>query len=201
MRVGLYGGAFDPIHRGHLAPVREALQELRLDEVVYLPTANPPHKGGRELAPALARYAMVELALLEDRRLRVSPHELVARPAYTIETVEHFHRLDPAAEIFLLLGADAFLELPTWRRWQELPARAVIAVLRRPEWLGERFERALTAELGDLLESGRAVLLSNTTVTVAATDLRARLARGERPSPVELPAAVLQYIEKYALYR
>jgi nicotinate-nucleotide adenylyltransferase len=201
VRIGLYGGAFDPIHRGHLEPVREALEELRLEQVLYLPTASPPHKGGYQLAPALARYAMVELALLDDARSKVSPHELVEGPSYTVETVEHFHALDPAAELFLLVGADAFVGLPTWRRWPALAALAVVAVLQRLDWPPERFERALSAELRGLLDSGRAVRLSNRPVAAASSELRARLARGERPSPAELPGPVLQYIEKYALYR
>ncbi len=201
MRIGLYGGTFDPIHRGHLEPVRQALAELRLDRVVYVPTAHPPHRDGGEHAPALARFAMVELAVLEDPRLVVSQHELVAGPAYTVETVEHFRSLDPRAELFVLMGADAFSRLPTWRRWRDLAAQAVVAVLRRPGKPGTHSEGALEPELRELLESGRALLLGNQPVETSATELRARLGRGERPSPAELPAAVLQYIEKYALYR
>lgn len=201
MRLGLYGGAFDPIHRGHLEPVREARAELRLDRVIYLPTANPPHKGSHELAPALARYAMAEIALLGDSQLEVSPHELVAGPSYTVETVEHFRRLEPAAELFLLVGSDAFLELPTWRRWRELAAQAVIAVLDRPQPPGRGVDDFLAPELRELLAAGRAIRLSNHPVAATATDLRARLARGERPSAEELPAPVLEFIEKYSLYR
>ncbi len=201
MRLGLYGGAFDPIHRGHLEPVLEALEELALDQVIYLPTASPPHKSGRELAPALARYAMTELALLDDPRRRVSPLELVERPSYTVETVEHFRGLYPAAELFVLVGADAFVELPGWHRWRDLTALAAVAVLQRPEWDAGRLERRLSVELRQLLQSDRARFTSNRPVAAASTELRARLARGERPSPEELPTPVLQYIEKYALYR
>lgn len=200
MRLGLYGGSFDPIHRGHMAPVREAMAELALDRVVYLPTAHPPHKAGRELAPALARFAMVELALLDDPRCFVSAHELDERTSYTVETLEHFRRTQPDDELFLLLGADAFVELPSWRRWRDLPGLATLAVLQRPGWQGEPFERVLSSAGRRLLESRRAVVLANRPVEVIATELRSRLARGERPAG-DVPEAVLEYISKYGLYR
>ena len=112
MKVGLFGGSFDPIHRGHLDPVRAAMRDLGLDRVIYLHTARPPHKPGRALAPALARYAMVELALLGEEGLYASAHELTLdRPAYTIETLEHFRRQMPAAELYLLIGGDSFADL------------------------------------------------------------------------------------------
>src|SRR5947208_4241718 len=102
MKVGLFGGSFDPIHRGHIEPVRKARRALGLDRVIYLPTARPPHKPGGALAPAPARYAMVELALLFEDGLCASAYELTAdRPAYTIETLEHFRAELPDAELFL----------------------------------------------------------------------------------------------------
>ena len=100
MKIGLFGGSFDPIHRGHVEPVREARRRLGLERVIYLPTATPPHKPRRALAPALARFAMVELALLGEEGLYVSAHELTPeRPAYTVETLEHFRRQMPEAEL------------------------------------------------------------------------------------------------------
>ncbi len=201
MRLGLYGGGFDPIHRGHIDPLREAVAELGLERVLYVPTAHPPHKQGEVLAPPWARYAMVELALLDEPRLAVSPHELVAGPSYTVETLEHFRRQEPAAEWVLLVGADAFAGLSTWRRWRELARLATLGVLQRPGWDGERFWSALTPELRRLAESPAVALLHNRPVALAATDLRARLAGGELPGPEELPPPVLQYIRKYALYR
>jgi nicotinate-nucleotide adenylyltransferase len=201
VRIGIYGGSFDPIHRGHLEPVHAARAQLGLDRVIYVPTALPPHKEGRQLAPPLARWAMVELALLDDPDAVASPLELTGEPSYTVDTVGRLQALHPGARLFLLLGADAFLELPTWRRWRELAAQAVLAVLRRAGWEGPAFDARLSPDLRALLDAGGAVLLSNPLVPTTATELRARLARGERPSPEELPARVLQYIEKYGLYR
>ncbi len=135
MKLGLFGGSFDPIHLGHITPVRAARRELGLDRVIYLPTARPPHKPDRILAPAHARYAMVELALLDEEGLYASAHELtLERPAFTIETLEHFRREMPDAELFLLIGGDSLADLHHWVRWREIPAAARLVVLARPGW-------------------------------------------------------------------
>ena len=132
-RLGLFGGSFDPIHRGHIEPVLGAQEALGLDRVLFLPTANPPHKLDRRLAPAWQRYAMVELALLGFPDLHAHPHELrQVGPAYTIETLESFSQTEPDSDLFLLVGEDSFQALPTWRRGLDIPALATVAVMRRP---------------------------------------------------------------------
>jgi nicotinate-nucleotide adenylyltransferase len=195
-RVGLFGGSFDPIHRGHVDPVIRARDELRLDQVVFLPTAEPPHKEGRRFAPALQRFCMVELALLEHRDLVVSTHELtIGRKAYTIDTVEHFARALPGAELFLLVGADSFLELDQWRRHEELLDLVTLVVLARPGFALEPASRPSGAE-------GRQVLfVESAQVAVSSTDLRERLRRGELPEPEAMSRRVVDYCRKYALYR
>ncbi|HEX5761181.1 MAG TPA: nicotinate (nicotinamide) nucleotide adenylyltransferase [Thermoanaerobaculia bacterium] len=189
MKLGLFGGSFDPIHRGHVEPVRAARRALGLDRVLYLPTALPPHKPRRELAPAHARWAMVELALLGEEGLYADPYELtLGRPAYTVETLEHFRRTLPGAELHLLIGADSYLELPTWRRWRELPELARIVVLARP---GSEVEETVAG----------ARFLEQPPVDVSASRIRAHLAAGEAPPPGALHPLVLDYVRKYHLYR
>jgi nicotinate-nucleotide adenylyltransferase len=200
LKVGLFGGSFDPIHRGHLDPVRAAKRELGLDRVIYLPTARPPHKPGRALAPALARYAMVELALLDEEGLEASSHELTLdRPAYTIETLEHFRRLLPPAELFLLIGGDSFADLHHWVRFREIPEAARLVVLTRPGW--ELASSRLHPEVAALAADGRALLLAQPPVDVSSTRLRESLAAG-LPLPVgAVPDLVVRYLHKYNLYR
>lgn len=201
-QVGLFGGSFDPIHAGHVAPVVEACQGLALDRVIYLPTARPPHKPKHCLAPAWARYAMVELALLDEERLFASPHELtLGRPAYTIDTVEAFRRRWPEVALSLLLGSDSFAELPTWRRWEELVEAVRLVVLARPGWEVERVVGDLPAELSRRVEAGEVAIVAHRPVDVSATGIRDLLARGEEPPPGALAAPVLHYIRKYSLYR
>jgi len=200
MKIGLFGGSFDPIHRGHIEPVREARRSLGLDRVIYLPTAKPPHKPGRSLAPPLARYVMVELALLAEEGLEASPHELtLERPAYTIETLEHFRRELPGAELFLLVGGDSFVDLPHWVRWREIPQVARLVVLARPGW--ELANLALDPEVTALARTDRVVLLRQRPVDASSTRLRELLAAG-LPLPAGIvPDLVVRYLHKYSLYR
>ncbi len=200
MKLGLFGGSFDPIHRGHIDPVREARRTLGLDRVLYLPTARPPHKPGRILTPAHARYTMVEMALLDEEGLYASTHELTPdRPAYTVETLEHFRRTLPEADLHLLIGSDSYADLHLWVRWREIPELARLVVLARPGW--ELEEGSLPEELAALARSDRVILLRQPPVDVSSTRLRELFARGERPPTGWVPELVVRYVQKYDLYR
>jgi len=200
VKLGLFGGSFDPIHHGHVAPVQEARRRLGLERVLYLPTAQPPHKPGRRFAPALARWTMVELALLDEDGLFASAHEMGEGPSYTVETLEHFRAVMPDAELHLLLGADSLAAITTWRRWQDLPGLARLVVLARPGWEAAALRRDLPAELRAAEAAGRLVAVENEPCPISATELRATLARGEQPAAGVLHPAVLDYARKYRLY-
>jgi nicotinate-nucleotide adenylyltransferase len=200
VKIGLFGGSFDPIHRGHIEPIQDARRALGLDKVLYLPTARPPHKPGRALAPALARYAMVELALLEEEGLFASPHELtLERPAYTIETLEHFRREMPAAELFLVIGGDSFADLHLWVRWREIPQAARLVVLARPGW--DLDAPSLHPEIAELGKTDRVILLRQPPVDISSTRLREILAAGLPVPEGALTDLVVRYVHKYDLYR
>ncbi len=202
MKIGLYGGSFDPIHSGHIRPVLEAREECGLDRVIYLPTAVPPHKPGRQFASAHARFAMVELALLAEPGLFVSAFELTRdRPAYTIDSVEHFRERFPEAAPHLLIGGDSFAALTTWRRWRDLVEAARLVVLVRPGWEIERTKSELPPELAELVRSDRVIFVGNRPVEVSSTELRQGFARGELPPPGSMPPLVVDYVRKYSLYR
>lgn len=202
MKLGLFGGCFDPIHYGHIRPVEAAQERLGLDRVLFLPTAVPPHKPGRQFAPPHARFAMVELALLHNPRLEVSPLELTpGRPFYTVDSLRHFRETQPDAELFLLLGGDGFVDLPNWREWEEIPRLARLAVLTRPDWHWEELRTGLPAPLVELGQSDRVEFIRNEPVDVSATDIRRRLAEGQEVSPDSVPELVLEYIRKYSLYQ
>lgn len=202
MRIGLFGGSFDPIHCGHLRPVKQAREALNLREVIYLPTARPPHKPQREFAPAHARYTMVELALLGEEGLFASPFEMgLERTTYTVDTVEHFCCERPDAQWVLLVGGDTLAELESWREWQRIVAMVELAVLVRPGWESAALLAGLPAELRDALATGRLRLVPNDPLPISSTDLRRRLASGEEISPDVLPPLVLDYVRKYELYQ
>lgn len=199
MKLGLFGGSFDPIHRGHIDPVQAARRALGLDRVVYLPTAVPPHKPGRVLAPAHARYAMVEMALLDEEGLYASTFELtLGRPAYTVETLEHFRRALADVELVLIVGGDSYAELDHWVRWKEIPELARLAVLTRPGWTLE--ESSLSPGLAALARSGKVDFLHQPPVDISSTRLRELFSRGEAPPPETVPESVVRYVQKYDLY-
>lgn len=201
-RVGLLGGSFDPVHSGHVAFAQAARASLALDRVLFLPTAQPPHKPGRKFAPPLHRYVMVELALLGEEGLFASPVEWTpGRTAYTVETVERLAAEHPGWRFVLLIGADSFGDLPQWRRWRDLVAQVEIAVAVRPGWDLRDLREAAPAELRAAVDAGRVHFLANTPVGLSSTDLRGALERGETPPAGSLPPRVLDYACKYHLYR
>jgi len=199
-KIGLFGGTFDPIHVGHVAPVRAARAALGLERVFFLPTAHPPHKAARRFAPALARFAMVELALLDEEGMFASTHELREEPSYTVETLEHFGAELPGADLHLILGSDSLAEIQTWRRWRELPRLARLVVLTRPGSEAALRPQVLPAPLRAAWETGRVLLVEHEPVPVSATELRLALTMGAEPPAGSLHPRVLDYARKYRLY-
>jgi len=203
VNLGLFGGSFDPIHRGHIEPVVAARDELGLERVIYLPTARPPHKLGQVCVPAVQRYAMVEIALLEHPECIVSPFEMGSDgPAYAIDSVRHFRQEFPGDELFLIMGMDSFAELDQWREWREIVDLARIAVLVRPGTLSSDFnDSTYSAALASLVRERRAVLVHNAALEISSSELRRHLSAGARPPHGWMPEPVVDYISKYSLYR
>ena len=141
MRIGVYGGSFDPVHFGHLVPVEEARRNLSLDEILYVPAFQPPHKPSGPSAPSHHRFAMLALAFEAYPAFRLSDFE-VARggTTYTIETLRHLRAARAEAEFLLVLGSDSLAGITAWRSWQELLDEFHVAVVER-----EGFPRAALA--------------------------------------------------------
>lgn len=202
MSLGLLGGSFDPVHRGHVELALAVHAALGLERVVFLPTAVPPHKPGRTFAPPLSRYAMVELALLDHPELVVSDLELtVGRPAYTIDTLEHLAAERPGRDLVLLLGSDSLAALDTWRRWPELLERARLAVVERPGAARAKVVADLAPELAERLAAARIDWIEHRPHPASASEIRRRLAAGEAIPEGWLEPRVLTFVRKYGLYR
>jgi len=209
VRVGLFGGSFDPVHGGHVAAARLARRELGLDRVLFLPTAQPPHKPERRFAPALQRYAMVELALVDEPDLLVSTVELTPDlPAYAIETLERFRAEAPDDEHVLLIGADSLATFDGWRRWRELLATAELGVFARPGFDWSALEPQLDPELARAIAAANAPAGGRprlswlpTAHPASASEIRRRLAKSESLPEGWLDPRVLTFVTKYTLYR
>ncbi len=188
MRIGVFGGSFDPIHQGHLIVAAAAADRLGLDRVLFVPARVQPFKGGRHGAGVEDRAAMVAVALAADRRFALDRRELSRQgPSYTVDTLRELQAEHPADALFLLIGADAARELPGWHDAARLPRLARIVVLTRPG--ASPPSHPLCADT-----------LAVPAVPVSATEIRERVRRGERIDGL-VPEAVAGYIEQRGLYR
>ena len=188
MKTAIFGGTFDPIHTAHLTIAREAAQQFALDRVLFVPAAHPPHKPNAVLAGYEDRYRMVELACRDDPRFIPSRLEEANRKSYSILTIEHLRQsLVPDDELFFIIGADAFAEITTWHRWEDVAREVEFIVVTRPGHIyhtppGVRVRRLETVAL-----------------PVSSSEIRHKLASGEPCA--ELPPAVLDYIRRHNLYQ
>lgn len=210
-RVGVLGGTLDPIHCGHIAAAVAARDALDLTSVLVIPSRVPPHRSIQPQASAYHRFAMAALGVSGEPRLDVSDDELMAEgPSYTADTLERLHARGLAAsQIFFIIGADAFAEIATWKRYPEVLDLAHFVVVSRP---GHRIE-ALQARLPALAARMRLAgedartsahpsiqLLQAPTPGVSSTIVRERLARGEAITGL-VPPLVEAHILKHRLYR
>jgi nicotinate-nucleotide adenylyltransferase len=199
---GVFGGTFDPIHLAHLAVAEEAAETLGLERVLFVPAGEPPHKPGREITAADDRCAMVELAIAGNGRFVIDRMEIArAGPSYTVDTLEALgtSRTDAEAspDLTLILSAEAFLGLMTWREPRRILELARIAVAPRDGYpdAGPGF---LREHLPDLAH--RAVFLDGPRLRLSSSELRERASRG-RSLRYLVPDAVAAYIGDHALYQ
>lgn len=133
MRIGLFGGTFNPIHLGHLRSAEEIRQVCVLDHIYFIPSARPPHKGGQNIAPAQDRLNMVELAVADHSAFSASAVELErSGPSYSVDTIRFFLSACPSAELFFIVGLDAFLDIHTWKAYETIPDLCHVIVTSRP---------------------------------------------------------------------
>jgi nicotinate-nucleotide adenylyltransferase len=187
LRLGLFGGTFDPVHVGHLLIAWEAQRQMRLDQVIFIPCRQSPHKNARTFATGRQRYAMLKASLKEHAWARVSDHEITkTTPSYSIDTVDYFQNLNPEAGLFWILGSDQWATLPKWHRADELRKKALFIVFPRPD-RPKPMRHWIKHDL-------------KVRIDVSATQVRALCARGHCPSWL-LPDAAFRSIKKYRLYR
>ncbi len=201
MRLGLYGGSFDPVHYGHLLLAESAREILRLDEVWLVPAAAPPHKQSRELAPAKHRLAMLELALAGHEQIKSSPLEINRGGiSYTVDTLAAIHDQHPDSTMYLLMGADSLHDLPTWREPTRICELATIAVVRRggsPEPDFSVLKQIVSDQQRTAIQQAQVQM---PLIELSSTDLRHRAATGQSLR-FRTPRAVEKYIETHGLYK
>ena len=219
MKLGLYGGAFNPIHRCHLLVAETARSRLGLETVLFIPTGDPPHKPPSDVIPAAHRLEMVRLAIAPSPDFQVSDIEIRrSAKSYTIDTVRELHTIHPDGTRFIfIIGLDAFKELASWREPEHLLKLCDFAVVSRPGYLFKSLENMpilgikdtaqlerLDAGLAEVqevrLKSGKSLWgVPIPPCNVSAQDIRKRLKRRQNLENL-LPAGVESYILQHNLF-
>ena len=184
MRIGIFGGTFNPIHLGHLLLAETARETLTLDRVVFIPTYHPPHKSVKSLLPGAARLELIRCAIKDHPAFVASDIELERQgTSYSIDTVKSLRAQLPQAKLFLLLGEDMLAV--KWFAWKELQRLCTVVVAHRP---GAKTHRASGLKWLEMPQ-----------VDIASSDIRARLKAG-RSIRYLVPQSVERYIQQHQLY-
>lgn len=217
-KTGLLGGTFDPVHNGHLAVASHVMQSLRLDAVWFIPASQPPHKAGHESGRKISglnhRIAMLHMALRQYPAFAVSDIEAKrSAPSYSIDTINILVRqMGHRTDFYFIVGADAFVEIDTWKRFRELPVLVSFVIISRPGFSFDRVETVIHDSYPDYrydpgLERwksphnrGDFILQHMPPVPISSTQVREKAGRGEDISGL-VPPAVQEYIMQEKLYR
>jgi len=193
--VGVMGGTFNPIHIGHLVTAEEARYAFALREVVFMPAGSPWQKERSDVAPAEHRYLMTVIATASNPHFRVSRTEIDhAGPSYTIDTLRRMRGELGDVELYFITGADAILQILTWKDPEDVLKEARFIAATRPGYDLDRLEKELPEGFGD-----RVHVLEIPALAISSTDIRHRVRDG-RPVRHLLPEGVAGYIEKNGLY-
>ena len=196
MRIGILGGAFNPPHTGHLVGAQEALVQLELDKVVFMPVGQAPHRELQGDPGAEARLEMVELAIADDERFEASRAELDREGlSYTADTLRDLGEQSPDDELFLILGGDQAAALGAWHEPERVLSLATVAVVERPMWS----RNAIGIKIGRLAGADRIRYLDMPIIQISSSQIRRRVADG-RPVRYLVPERVALYIEQNGLY-
>ena len=196
-KIGIMGGTFDPVHMGHLVVANEVLNIYGLDEIIFIPAGNPPHKRGTK-ASSWDRYLMTEMATLSNSKFKVSDIEIKKEEkSYTLKTINELKDMYPDAEFYFITGTDAVIELPSWHQPEELLKMCrFIAVSRPGISMGEAKEKI--SEINNMYNSS-IELFQASMLQISSTDIRHRFEMGKSAKYL-LPESVEQYIIKNNLY-
>jgi nicotinate-nucleotide adenylyltransferase len=200
MRIGIFGGTFDPVHQGHLILAEQCREQAQLDQVWFIPAARPPHKQDQGLAPFQHRVEMLALAIAGQPAFRIEELEKDRPgPSYTVDTLDEIHRREPGNELYLLLGADCLPDLPHWRDPLQILEQAGLLVMARPGWSvwpPEQMLVELKLPPGSKL---RHQVVQAPLIDISSRELRRRVANG-RSVRYLVPRAVESYISAHRLY-
>lgn len=201
MRLGVFGGTFDPVHLGHLILAEQCREQAKLDQVLFVPAALPPHKQQQPLTPFAHRAEMLTLAVSGHAAFRVEELEKErAGPSYTVHTLTQLHEHRPGDELCFILGSDSVPDLPSWYQPRRILELATLLVVARADWpTFSAPELKAKLQLADEFPL-RYQIVEAPLITIASRDIRKRVAEG-RSVRYMIPRAVEAYIEDKGLFR
>lgn len=201
MKLGVIGGTFDPIHNGHLFIAEEARCRFDLEKVIFVPSFAPPHKRGVEFSPPADRLAMVRMAIEGNAAFEASSLEIErGGVSYTVDTLRELRMRNPDNDFYFITGADAIVEILTWKEPERVMALAEFIVAARRGFPLENIERALPALVEGKGAMERVIVMESPLIDISASEIRERVAAG-LPVRYLLPEAVRRYVEDRGLYR
>ncbi|MFL0247446.1 nicotinate-nucleotide adenylyltransferase [Candidatus Clostridium stratigraminis] len=196
---GLFGGTFDPIHFGHLYIAEEALYMLNLDNILFMPTGNPPHKTNREITEAYIRYELVSMAIKGEERFNLSSFEIDEKGlSYTYKTLDYLNKKEPETNWFLITGVDCLMELDTWKNVDEIFKLCTLVVFNR---LG--YEKDNILKQKKIVEERyniKIIFLDINPLDISSTSIKKLLKEGRNVNHL-LPLNVLNTISELGLYK
>ena len=200
MRLGIFGGSFDPVHRGHLKLAACCADQAELDRVWFVPTAQQPLKPSGSHASDADRLAMLQMALKEQPRFEVSDIELKRGGiSYTADTLASVRQQEPAAELFFLMGADSLADLPKWRQPEQICQLATLLVVRRAESPEPDFQGLSELMSPENLRRTRSLQVEMAEIPISSSQIRQLIAEGGLWQTM-VPDAVADYIESNHVY-
>lgn len=216
MKVGIFGGTFNPIHYGHLRAAEEVREKIKLDKILFIPSGNPPLKS-KDIVDVRHRYAMTRLALMKNTHFELSDIECKQTgKSYTVKTLRELRKFYPERDFYFILGIDAFLDIPNWWRYEELVTFTHFIIVSRPgfrfidlttssliETRKNDFRKIDNAEIETYMMTLKgtvtAILMKLTPFEISSTEIRS-LVRRNRSIKYLLPASVESYIIANKLY-
>ncbi len=216
-RVAYYGGSFDPVHRGHLTTAHAVLEQFELDEFVFIPAFHAPHKVRVKPTSAYDRYAMLCLITQNETRMSVSKMEIeMPEKPYSVETLTRIKTEHRGDEIFFIIGSDSWMEITTWREWENVLTMSNHIVVSRPGYkicvshvtdqIRERIidrRKSVTgiSQNQNLKNKSNIFLTDLVNLDISSSEIRAKIRKSDGSWSEDVPAEVAIYVKKYQIYK